>query len=122
MSSTKSEPADLVFAEGAEGSFGDVSFPEEAFKPENTRVRISIKIPGDVLAKLRELAEKQHKGYQTVANEILRQAVMEDEVSAMRDMQVRLLRLEGIAERVEAMAFKNMVAQPASRPKAKRKR
>ena len=75
MSTEKPEPAELMFAEGAEGSFGDVSFPVEAFEQKSTRVRISIMMPADVLEKLRTVAARKGKKYQTLTIELLREAL-----------------------------------------------
>ena len=66
----------MRFAPGAEGSFGDVNVPEEAFRPENERWHISIKIPGDVLDAIKALAKQEGLPYQTLINRILRDAVM----------------------------------------------
>ena len=56
--------------------FGDVEVSKADFAPKAVRRRISIMIPEDVLAKLREIGARQGKGYQTVANELLREAAV----------------------------------------------
>ena len=74
--------------------YGNVNIPDEAFSPAATRVRISIMVPGDVIAKLRELGEKLGKGYQTVTNDILRAAVMGDDSLDSRKLAKRIDKLE----------------------------
>lgn len=74
----------LRFAKGFKGSFGNVSFPAETFEPQNTRIRISIMIPGDVLDALRIRAAREGLPYQTLTNQILRRSVSVDLASNSR--------------------------------------
>lgn len=55
--------------------YGTVDIPDEAFAPENVRVRISIMIPGDVLDAVRKMAAADGIKYQTLINKLLRDAV-----------------------------------------------
>ena len=103
-STTKASPPDLVFAEGATGSFGDVEIPDEAFEPKNLRVRISMMVPSDVLALLRAQAKKKGKPYQTLANDILRDAVMGAGDPTLSAMAERLTRVEQMLATVASPA------------------
>jgi uncharacterized protein (DUF4415 family) len=72
---------------------GDVSIPDEAFAPENVRVAISLKVPSDVLAKLRELAARDGLPYQTLMNRILRDAVSGNSITERLERIEKALRL-----------------------------
>jgi uncharacterized protein (DUF4415 family) len=63
-------------------SYGDVDVPDEAFRPENVRRRISIMIPEDVLALVQSMAREAGLPYQTFINQLLREAVSGDSIAA----------------------------------------
>jgi len=73
--------------------YGTVDIPEEAFAPANVRRRISIMIPEDVLAKLKELAASEGLPYQTLMNKILHNAINKDSMAS------RLDHIEGLLAR-----------------------
>ncbi len=98
--------------------YGNVNIPDEAFAPAATRVRISIMVPGDVIAKLRELGEKLGKGYQTVTNDILRVAVMGDDSLDSRKLSKRIDQLE---TRMNA-ALEKLEAATGKQPEKRRAR
>ena len=86
--STKRHPK-VRAAKGAKIELGDIDVPDEAFSPEATRLRISILIPGDVLAMVKERAKTEGLPYQTFINQLLRSAVMGD-----NSIHARIQRLE----------------------------
>lgn len=63
----------VQFAAGADGVMGDVEMLPDV-KP-TARLRISIMIPEDVLEDLRKIAADEGLPYQTLINQILRNAV-----------------------------------------------
>lgn len=83
-------------AKGAKIKYGKVALPAESFSPSATRLRISIMVPGDVLAKIRGLAAEEGTKYQTLINRILRDATMGE-----RSIKARLERLEREFERAK---------------------
>lgn len=56
--------------------YGNIEIPENILTDENVRVSISIKIPGDVLFKIREIAASKGLAYQTYINKLLRDHVV----------------------------------------------
>ena len=59
--------------------YGDVDVTDDDLSPSAVRRRISIMIPEDVLARLRQLAAVEGIGYQTLMNRILREYVLGDQ-------------------------------------------
>ena len=53
------------------------TLPADEFEPRNVNVRITTFIDGDTLLKLKRLGQRQKLGYQTILNQILRNAVSE---------------------------------------------
>lgn len=51
------------------------TLPPDEFSPENTRVRISMMVPGDILKHYKTLAAETKRPYQTLMQEALRQAM-----------------------------------------------
>jgi len=51
---------------------------EDDLKPENIKARITIYVDLDVLKKLKTMAAKQRVGYQTLLNQKLRSAVLDE--------------------------------------------
>ena len=55
--------------------FGNVSLPDDAFNPRETKFRVTMFVDLDVLDKIRELAKFKGLPYQTHINQMLREAV-----------------------------------------------
>ncbi len=66
--------------------------PDDAFSPENVKVRISIFLDGDVLVKAKERAKAEGSKYQTYINQLLRQVLIDE-----NSEQSMLLYLKGLA-------------------------
>jgi len=69
--------------------YGNVEVSDEDLAPGAVRRRISIMVPEDVLTRLKAMASKEGTGYQTLVNQILRDATMGD-----RSVVARLERIE----------------------------
>lgn len=78
-------------------SYGEVEVEDEDFEPASVRRRISIMLPEDVIAKLTLMGKREHEGYQTVINRLLREAVSTDDG---RSIAERLRRLEALLEQL----------------------
>lgn len=104
-------------------TFGDVEVSDEDFEPHNVRRRISIMIPEGVLAKLRQIAAAEGKGYQTIANEILREAVsLDGKEYGERWVRIKQFRVveRQVAQLTEQLA--SLVEKKAQPPKKRAKR
>jgi uncharacterized protein (DUF4415 family) len=55
--------------------YGKVHIPAEEFHPSKEKVKISMWVDGDVLDAFKLSASKENKGYQTLMNEKLREAM-----------------------------------------------
>lgn len=64
--------------------YGNVEISDDELAPSAARRRISIMIPEDVLARLRAMASRDGLGYQTLVNQLLRDATNEDNSVAAR--------------------------------------
>lgn len=82
---------------------GIVEIPADAFLPKNTRVRISIMIPGDVLDALRKLGKARNKGYQTVANDLLRSVLLEGRPSDPGEQWLLIKELRAMNAKMEVV-------------------
>jgi hypothetical protein len=69
--------------------YGDVDIPDEAFRPENVRMRISIMVPEDIVNRIKDLAAAESMPYQTFINRLLRDATMGE-----KSIDARLQRVE----------------------------
>jgi predicted DNA binding CopG/RHH family protein len=69
--------------------YGSVEAPEGFDNPKNHKIRITMWMDGDVLQELKKRAAEVGAGYQTYAQKILRDAVLEKE-----SLEKRLERLE----------------------------
>lgn len=61
-------------------SYGNVSLPEDAFNPRETKFRVTMFIDLDILDKVRKLAKERGMPYQTYINQILRDTVLGNEM------------------------------------------
>ncbi|MGZ3713209.1 MAG: hypothetical protein ACXVBE_15705, partial [Bdellovibrionota bacterium] len=59
--------------------FGNVSLPDDAFNPRETKFRVTMFVDLDVLDKIRELAKFRGLPYQTYINQMLRDSVFGSE-------------------------------------------
>jgi hypothetical protein len=89
--------------------YGSVHIPAEDFLPQNTKIRISMWIAGDVLDAYKAAAEKRGMGYQTLMQEILRDCMgfldEKQKFSVQRFMQ-RMAEMEGELADVKATVAK----------------
>ncbi len=127
-SSAKTNQDGIRLAEGASVEYGNVSLPADAFEPKNVRVRISIMVPEDVLLKLRELGKKHGKPYQTLANDLLREAVSHGAetgerfaiIKAQKSMLKELAEARVATAKIGAQLDDLLDKLPAKRPAKKR--
>ncbi len=59
--------------------YGNIDIPENAFNPENTKVRISMMLRGDILQHFKERADKEGVGYQVLIQQTLAKSMNSDQ-------------------------------------------
>ena len=69
--------------------YGNVNVSDKDFSSNAVRRRISIMVPEDILARLRQMASEEETGYQTLINRILH-----DATAAENSVIARLARIE----------------------------
>jgi predicted DNA binding CopG/RHH family protein len=57
-------------------SYGNVSLPDDAFNPKETKFRVSMYLDLDVLDEIRKLAKERNLPYQTYLNQFLRDSIL----------------------------------------------
>lgn len=72
---------------------GKVNLTESDLDIKKAKVRVNTWIDGDIVLKLKKEAKKMGKGYQTLLNETLREALLKEK-SPMKEILNRLDRLE----------------------------
>jgi predicted DNA binding CopG/RHH family protein len=55
---------------------GEIKVSAEEFEPKNLKIRITTMLDGDVLEACKMQADKEHVGYQTLINKILRERLL----------------------------------------------
>lgn len=77
--------------------YGAVDLPDETFDAKNVKRRITMFMDMDLIDELKKRAKKEHMGYQTKINQIVRRALFGD-----FSLEKRLERLEEIILKEEA--------------------
>ncbi len=95
-------------------NFGKVEVSDDDFAPSAVRRRISIMIPEDVLEKLRQSANREGIGYQTLINKILRDKVSKSAESTSMNVSISKAQL-----RVLQQCLKEAVHDAIDVPKAR---
>lgn len=60
--------------------YGNVSLPEDAFNPKETKFRVTMYLDLDVLEEVRKKAKARGLPYQTYINQLLRDSVLGQEM------------------------------------------
>lgn len=80
--------------------YGNVNIPDDAFKEENVKVRISLMLRGDILNHFKNRAKKEGVGYQVLIQQALAQSLNNNSEST----EERLSILESEIERLKEQA------------------
>lgn len=72
-------------------SYGDVEIDEDILNPKNQKIRITAMVDGDILAALKARAKENGGKYQTILNQVLRDAILG---KPEKSFEKRLSRLE----------------------------
>jgi len=69
---------------------------DEDFEPKNIKVRINTYIDLDVIDALKKEAKRNGEKYQTLLNQKLREIVLDDKITTIKDIERRLKKVENL--------------------------
>ena len=69
---------------------------DEDFEPKNIKVRINTYIDMDIIDALKKEAKINGEKYQTLLNQKLREIVLDDKITSIKDIEKRLEKVENL--------------------------